>query len=181
LSDLVERARTGDREAFGLLAATSIDALYAVASRIVQDPVGAEDAVQAAMLEAWRDLPSLRDGTRFEAWLHRIVVRACYKVARSQRAFDAGVRQVHVEPSTADRSESLADRDRLERAFRYLPVDQRAVVVLHHYRGMPLPEVAEVLGVPLGTVKSRLHYALRALRAAIEADDRVPVRGGRVA
>jgi RNA polymerase sigma-70 factor (ECF subfamily) len=177
--ELIERARNGDRDAFGLLAASSIDRLYAIAVRVVHDRDRAEDAVQSTLLKAWRDLPTLRDPARFDAWLHRLLVRACYDEARRHRAFVAAVRVVSVEPDEADGSGRHADRDQLERALRRLPIDQRAVIVLHHYEGLPLTEIADVLGIPVGTARSRLHYALRTLRGAVEADDRSAVLQGR--
>jgi RNA polymerase sigma-70 factor (ECF subfamily) len=179
--ELIERARQGDRDAFGVLAASSVDRLYAIAVRIVHDRDRAEDAVQSALLSAWRDLPSLREPARFDAWLHRLLVRACYDEARKQRAHVANIRVVSAEPGEADASARFADRDQLERAFRRLPIEQRSVVVLHHYRGLPLNEVADVLRIPVGTARSRLHYALRVLRAAVEADDRSVVSEGRTA
>jgi RNA polymerase sigma-70 factor (ECF subfamily) len=181
VQELIERARSGDRDAFGALAASSIDRLYAIAVRVVHDRGRAEDAVQSALLGAWRDLPSLRDPARFDAWLHRLLIRACYDEARKQRAHVANIRVVSIEPGEADGSGRLADRDQLERAFRRLPIDQRCVVVLHHYQGLPLTEVAGLLGIPVGTARSRLHYALLVLRAAVEADDRSVVPEGRSA
>ena len=179
--DLVERAQRGDRDAFGLLAAASIDRLYATGVRILNDRDRADDAVQTALLKAWRDLPALRETGRFEAWLFRLLLRSCYDESNRHRAFAASVRVVPAEPSQADGSGQFADRDRLERAFRRLPIDQRAVVVLHHYQDMPLTEAAAVLGIPVGTARSRLHYALRTLRAALEADDRAALSEGRTA
>ena len=179
--ELIDQAKGGDRDAFGMLAASSIDRLYAIAIRVVHDRDRAEDAVQSALLKAWRDLPSLRDPARFDAWLHRLLLRACYDEARRQRAFMASVSVVSVEPGEADGSGRIADRDQLERAFRRLPIDQRAVIVLHHYEGLPLTEVADALGIPVGTARSRLHYALRTLRGAVEADDRSVVSEGRTA
>jgi RNA polymerase sigma-70 factor (ECF subfamily) len=176
--DLIDRARNGDRDAFGALAATSIDRLYAVAVRIVHDRDRAEDAVQSTLLKAWRDLPSLRDPARFDAWLHRLLIRACYDEARRQRAYVSNIRIVSTEPSEADSAGRFADRDQLERAFHRLPVEQRAVIVLHHYEGLPLTEVAEALGIHVGTARSRLHYALRTLRGAVEADDRSVISEG---
>ena len=179
--DLVDRAREGDRDAFGTLAGSSIDRLYAIAVRVVHDRDRAEDAVQTALLQAWRDLPSLRDPARFDAWLYRLLIRACYDEARRHRAHAANVRRVAVEPGEPDGSGQFADRDQLERAFRRLPIDQRAVIVLHHYEALPLTEVADALGIPVGTARSRLHYALRTLRGAIEADERPVVSEGRTA
>jgi len=176
--DLVERARQGDRDAFAALVSESLDRLYAVARRILQDQYAAQDAVQSALLSAWRDLPSIRDVDRFEAWLHRLLVRACYEEARRARAFRASIRSIDSEPAMADSSGYLADREELQHAFQLLNVEQRAVVVLHFYLGLPLTDVADVLAVPEGTARSRLHYALRILRGAIDAAARpLPVEG----
>lgn len=181
MQDLVQLARRGDREAFAALAAGSIDHLFAVARRILQDHDLAQDAVQSALLAAWRDLPSLRDQSRFEAWLHKLLVRACYDEGRRQRAFKAHVRLLRFDYSVPDTARSVADRDELERAFCRLTLEQRAVVVLHFYVGLSLKEAALALGVPEGTVRSRLHYALRIVRAAIEADERPTMLAGRMA
>lgn len=170
---LVERAQGGDQDAFAQLAAASIDRCYAVAYRILRDMHLAQDATQQAMLSAWRDLPALRDPDRFEAWLHRLVVRACYAEASRDRRWGTGVRLIPSDQSTvSDAASSLADRDELERGFRRLSPEQRAVLVLHHYLGYPLTEIAATLEIPVGTARSRLHYATRQLRAAIEADSR---------
>ena len=181
LLDLIHQAKNGDRDAFGMLATQSIDRLYTTAVRVIHDRDRAEDAVQSALLKAWRDLPSLRDPARFDAWLHRLLIRACYDEAGKQRAFVATIRVMSDEPGEPDRTGHLADRDQLERAFRRLPVEQRAVIVLHHYEGMSLAEAADALGIPVGTARSRLHYALRTLRGAIEADNRTVVSEGRTA
>jgi RNA polymerase sigma-70 factor, ECF subfamily len=178
VQDLVKQAQQGDRDAFAALASSSVDRLFAIAHRILQDHERAQDAVQSALLGAWRDLRSLRDPARFEPWLHRLLVRACYEEARRQRAFRLRAQVVHLEPAIADSTGWLADRDELERAFRRLTVEQRAVVVLHFYVGLALTEVSELLAIPHGTARSRLHYALRAMRGAIEADSRsVPSEG----
>ncbi len=171
--DLVEAARDGDHEAFEVLAAAAGDRLFAIARLILRDRDGAQDAVQEALVHAWRELPRLRDPDRFGAWLHRLVVNACADQGRHQRRWSAEIRMIRTEPATDDGARSLADRDELERGFRRLKPEQRAVVVLHHYLGLPLPEVAETLGIPVGTAKSRLHYAMEALRAALEADARL--------
>ena len=171
--DLVEAARRGDHEAFEVLAAAAGDRLFAIARLILRDRDGAQDAVQEALVHAWRELPRLRDPDRFGAWLHRLVVNACADQGRHQRRWSAEIRMIRAEPATDDGARSLADRDELERGFRRLKPEQRAVVVLHHYLGLPLPEVAETLGIPVGTAKSRLHYAMEALRAALEADARL--------
>jgi len=170
--DLVERARRGDQAAFSALAAASVDRCYAIAYRILRDPHLAQDATQQALLGAWRDLPRLQDPDRFDAWLHRLVVHACYTEARRDRRWVARVRLIPPETSAPDSANSVAVRDELERGFRRLTPEQRAVVVLHHYLGYPLTEIAATLAIPVGTARSRLHYATRQLRAAIEADAR---------
>jgi RNA polymerase sigma-70 factor, ECF subfamily len=172
---LVERARSGDREAFNELARGEIDRLYRVAHRILRDTELARDATQQTLLEAWRDLPNLRDADRWEAWTYRLLVRACYRASRHERRLSGDVRLIPIDPVfEPDTAVTVADRDELERGFRRLPTDQRAVVVLHHYLGMPLTEVAQALGIPDGTARSRLHYATRRLRLALEADATEP-------
>ena len=168
---LVERARAGDEEAFASLARGAADRLLAIAYRILRDLGHAEDAVQQTLVLAWRELPSLRDVDRFDAWLHRLLVNACYREARVGRRWAANVRVLpDDEPERSDDYVSVVQRDQLERGFRRLPPEQRAVFVFHHHLGLTLPETAEHLGVPLGTVKSRLHYATNTLRAALESD-----------
>jgi RNA polymerase sigma factor (sigma-70 family) len=180
--DLVELARRGDREAFAVLVHEVSDSLFAVAHRILRDTGLAEDALQNALVIAWRRIPHLREPDRFEAWVHRILVHACYDESQRARHWTANVRVLPVDGlSTPDRSTSFADRDELERAFRRLPVDQRAVFVLHHYVGLPLVEIAEMLEIPAGTARSRLHYATRGLRLALEAESESAVNGGRLA
>jgi RNA polymerase sigma-70 factor (ECF subfamily) len=171
--DLVARAQAGDEGAFMSLAVAVGDRLHAVAHRILRDIDLAEDATQQALLAIWRDLPKLRDPARFDAWSYRLLVHACYAEGRRTRQWAPNLRILPVdEPAGADASSSVADRDQLERGFRRLSIDHRAVVVLHHYLDLPLEEVAESLGVPIGTVRSRLHYAMRGLRAALDADAR---------
>ena len=167
--DLVERARGGDRDAFALLVHQVSDGLFAVAFRILRDVGLAEDALQNALLTTWRQLPQLRDVDRFEAWSRRILVHDCYAESRKKRRWTANIRALEREPETPDSSRALADRDELERIFRRLSLEQRAVFVLHHYVGLSLVEVAETLEIPAGTARSRLHYATRALRAAMLA------------
>ncbi len=172
-TDLVVRAQNGDEEAFASLAVAAGDRLHAVAHRILRDIDLAEDATQQALLTVWRDLPQLRDPVRFDAWSYRLLVRACYAEARRTRRWAPNIRLLPAnEPSAADDSSAVIDRDQLERGFRRLSIDHRAVVVLHHYLDMPLDEVAETLGVSVGTVRSRLHHAMRGLRAALDADAR---------
>ena len=178
----VERAQRGDRDAFASLVHQVSDALFAVAHRILRDADLADDALQVALITAWRQLPHLREPERFEAWVHRILVRACYAESRRNRRWATNIRVLPVDgPTAPDAHVSVADRDELERVFRRLPLDQRAVFVYHHYVGLPLVEIAETLGIPAGTARSRLHYATRALRAAIEADAAPVVEEGRLA
>jgi RNA polymerase sigma-70 factor, ECF subfamily len=173
---LVERARAGDEEAFASLARAAGDRLLAIAYRILRDLGHAEDAVQQTLVLAWRELPALRDVQKFDAWLHRLLVNACYREVRQSRRWAGNVRLLPIDgPAAPDAIVSVVQRDQLERGFRRLPPEQRAVFVFHHYLGLTLPEVADQLGVPLGTVKSRLHYATNTLRAAIEADLRSPI------
>ena len=173
--DVVEAARDGDHEAFEALATAAGDRLYAIAYLILRDRQDAEDAVQEALVHAWRELPRLRDPDRFDAWMHRLLVNACADEGRHQRRWSAEVRMIHSEPTTQDGTSTVADRDQLERGFRRLKPEQRAVVVLHFYVGLSVPQVADTLGVAAGTVKSRLHYATTILRGALEADARATV------
>jgi RNA polymerase sigma factor (sigma-70 family) len=170
--ELVERARRGDHDAFAMLAGAAINRLDAAARLILRDPEQAEDAVQNALVRAWRDLPTLRDPDRFDAWLHRLLVRSCMDEARRLRRHRLNVELTYHDVPTADDASAMADRDELERGFRRLEPEQRALIVLHHYLDLPLPEVASALGIPLGTAKSRLHRSLQVMRAAIEADAR---------
>ena len=166
--DLVEQARRGDRDAFAVLVHQVSDSLYAVAYRILRDTGLAEDALQNALVLAWRRLPKLRDPDRFEAWIHRILVHACYDESQRTRSWRMSVTSLPIELAGGmDDISTFVDRDELERAFRQLTVEQRAVFVLHHYLGLPLVEVAELLGIPAGTARSRLHYAIAGLRAAL--------------
>jgi RNA polymerase sigma-70 factor (ECF subfamily) len=167
---VVGRARSGDREAFATLVGQISDSLYAVAFRILRETGSAEDALQNALISTWQQLPHLREVDRFEAWAHRILVHACYAEFRRRRQFAANVRVMDINRADAsDGSRLLADRDELDWAFRKIPIDQRAVFVLHHYVGLPLVEVAETLGIPAGTARSRLHYATQALRTVMAA------------
>jgi RNA polymerase sigma-70 factor (ECF subfamily) len=171
---LVHRAKRGDREAFDALARLVGDRCMAIACRILRDPGLAEDAVQTALITAWRDLRTLRDAGRFEPWLHRILTNECYAEARRRTRRTADIRVLPVERSDESGPLGVHDRDELERAFRRLTLEQRAVLVFHHYLDLSTAEVADRLGIPIGTVKSRLHYATTALRASLEADARTP-------
>jgi len=171
--ELVDQARRGDHDAFATLAGSRISRLDSAAWLILRDPEQAKDAVQNALVRAWRDLPTLRDPDRFDAWLNRLVVRACIDEARRLRRHHVDVELTEIVFPAVDGVEStIADRDQLERGFLRLDPEMRAVIVLHHYLDLPLPAVAESLGIPLGTAKSRLHRALGQMRAALEADAR---------
>ena len=172
---LVDRAKQGDGEAFDALARAAGDRCMAIAVRILRDVDLAEDAVQAALITAWRELRSLRDPEAFEPWLHRILTHACYAEARRRRRWSTAIRVLPSEATSGpDEMLSVQDRDQLERAFRRLTLEQRAVLVFHHYLGLPMSEVADRLDIPVGTAKSRVHFATAALRASLEADDRTP-------
>jgi RNA polymerase sigma-70 factor (ECF subfamily) len=152
------------------------DGCLAIAFRILRDADLAYDAVQAALIIGWRELRTLRDPDRFEAWLHRILTNACYAEARRRRRSLFALRVVPIEDTVGpDEILTVQHRDELERAFRRLTVEQRAVLVFHHYLGLPSTEIAARLGIPLGTVKSRLHHATAALRASVDADSRPPI------
>ena len=170
---LVAQAQRGDAEAFDALARMVGDRCLAIAVRILRDIDLAEDAVQGALITAWTELRTLRDPTRFEQWLHRILTNACYTEARRRRRWSEGLKILPVAGASGpDEYLTVDDRDLLERALRRLTVEQRAVLVFHHYLGLSISEVAIRTGLPLGTAKSRLHHATRALRASIEADAR---------
>ncbi|HEY7700870.1 MAG TPA: sigma-70 family RNA polymerase sigma factor [Candidatus Limnocylindrales bacterium] len=172
--DLVLRAREGDHDAFAELAAAAISRLDSAAWLMLRDVEQAKDAVQNALVRAWRDLPTLRDPDRFDAWLHRLLVHACIDEARRLRRHRLDVDLTTISaPSNVDDVSAVEDRDRLERGFLRLEPEMRAVIVLHHYLDLPMPVVAATLGIPLGTAKSRLHRALDEMRAALDADSRV--------
>ncbi|CAN5632856.1 RNA polymerase sigma factor SigE [soil metagenome] len=173
--DLIQGARRGDREAFGQLAALEIDRLHALARLILRDPHLAEDAVQEALIRCWRQLPRLRDVEHFDGWLYRILVRAAADQAAHRRRFTGNVQNLRLEPQVPDDIRGVADREELERAFQHLTLEHRAVVVLHHYADLPLSQVAVILGIKLGTAKSRYHYAMASLRASLEAGARLTV------
>lgn len=172
--DLVIRAQTGDLDAFSALTAGLTARLYKTARLILRNDDRAADAVQDALLQAWLDLRGLRDADRFDAWLHRLLVRACYLAAKRHRIRDVVEIQLSpdVGPVVADVQRSTALHDQLERGFIRLSMDQRAVIVLHHYLGLSLLETADIVGIPLGTVQSRINRATLRMRAALEADDR---------
>jgi RNA polymerase sigma-70 factor (ECF subfamily) len=172
--DLVERARKGDHDAFAELAGAAISRLDAAAWLMLRDAEQAKDAVQNALVRAWRDLPTLRDPDKFDAWVHRLLVHACIDEARRTRRHRLDVELTELDTtSMTDPVSMIADRDQLERGFLRLDPELRAVIVLHHYLDLPVPAVAAIMGIPLGTAKSRLHRALGLMRAALDADARV--------
>jgi RNA polymerase sigma-70 factor (ECF subfamily) len=185
--ELVERAGRGDHDAFAVLATASASRLDAAARLILRDGELARDAVQNALVRAWRDLPGLRDPDRFDAWLHRVLVNSCLDEARRRRRrpIEVEIGPLDEPAATADNTRHLADRDLVERALARLDPEHRALVVLHYYLGYPLPEAASSLGISLPAAKSRLHRAMLALRRGLTADsDMTPapdLEGGRPA
>ena len=169
--EFVERAKRGDHDAFAELVDGALRGLDAAARLILRDPDLAQDAVQESLIRAWRDLPGLRDSARFDAWLHRLTVNACLDLVRRRRR---RLVEVQLSPmdslNVPDQSSAFAERERLDEALRRLDPGHRAVVALHYLLGMPLPEVAVVLGIPYGTAKSRLHYSLTAMRAGAQVE-----------
>ena len=169
---LVERARSGDHEAFSVLVRASVPRLLGAATLILRDQDRAQDAVQEALVQAWRNVRALRDPEAWDAWLYRLTVNACYRSAKAARR--RTVVELHVtldrEPVTDNFAAVIADRDQMGRALGRLPVDQRAVMVLHFFLDLPLTEAADVLGIPVGTAKSRLHRGLETLRIAMSGE-----------
>jgi RNA polymerase sigma-70 factor (ECF subfamily) len=170
--ELVDAAMRGDHDAFEALATAASGRLYAIARLILRDAHLAEDALQETLIHIWRSLPTLRDPERFDAWSYRLLVNACADAGRERRRLSAEVRLIRQEPSGADAQAAAADRDQIDRAFRRLKPEQRMVLVLHYYAGLPARDVAEVMGIPVGTAKSRIHYAIEIVRGALEADSR---------
>ena len=172
--ELVERAARGDADAFDVLMSDSLDRLYAVARLILRDTDLAEDAVQDALIHCWRELPRLRDPARFDAWLHRLLVNSATDLHRRRRRYRAIVSVIPDPGAGRDFPTDIALTDELRDAFERLRVEHRVVLVLHHYLDLSAIEIADMLEVPAGTVKSRLHYAAVAMRAAVDAGTRGP-------
>lgn len=173
--DLVIEAREGNHDAFASLAAAAIDDLYRTARLILRSEDAAADAVQETLVSAWLHIRAVRDPDRFDAWLRRLLVHACYREARRarrRRLLEVDVAAIDL-VAIGDEPRSAALRDEIERGFRRLTPEQRAVLVLHHYLDLPDGEAAVVLGIPIGTFKSRLNRASTALRASVEADQRL--------
>jgi RNA polymerase sigma-70 factor (ECF subfamily) len=180
--ELVERAMAGDQDAFSDLATLAARRLYAVARLILHDEAAAEDATQEALVAAWRNLSALRDPDRFEAWLHRVLVRACYREAHRVRRRVEVEGQVRPLNEVPDPGEQSAINDEIERGFSRLSLEHRTVLVLHHYQGFTFPEIADALDIPIGTAKSRLHRATASMREALTTDgSNRPMHRGQVA
>lgn len=175
--ELVDRAREGDREAFALIVDASFDRCHEIARRILGESHLAQDATQQAMISIWRDLPKLREADRFEAWSYRITVNACYAEAKRARRSLPAIQPADDGPAITDEYGTVIDRDQLDRAFSRQKLEHRAVLVLRYYLDMPVEEVATTLDIPLGTAKSRIHHALKSMRAALDADSRPPTGG----
>jgi len=182
---LIERARDGDHDAFTALVDVHLARLDAAARLVLRDPELARDAVQETLIRVWRDLPGLRDPERFTAWLHRLTINACLDLVRRRKRRVIEVELMPLDlPTVADMAGSLADRQLLDQALARLDPGHRAVVALHYLLGMPLPEVARTLSIPIGTAKSRLHYALVAMRMTVTAEPEqgpAPLVGGQIA
>lgn len=171
--DLVARAQQGDRRAFESLVLGHYSRLYRVAKSILRDPHTAEDATQQAFLDIWRHIPRLKEPSRFGAWSYRLLVNACYDEARRNPGWlpETAVAP-SVEPRARDASTAVIARDELERALGRLSLEHRSVVVLRYLMDLSPEEIGEVLGIPRGTVYSRLKRALRSIRGVLEADAR---------
>ena len=179
---LVERAQHGDRDAYERLALDVGDRLIAIAHRIVRDIDRAEDAVQQTLVAMWTELPRLRDPDRFDVWIYRLVVRFSLAESRRHRRMGVTVAPLSAEvPEPRDQLDGVGARDQLERAFRSISPEHRAVLVLFHYVGLSHAEMAAALGVPPGTVSSRLNRATAQMRAALDADARITMSEGALA
>jgi RNA polymerase sigma-70 factor (ECF subfamily) len=177
--ELVERARAGDHDAFAALVRAASSRLYGTAKLILRDPERAEDAVQEALMVAWRNIGALRNPQAWHAWLYRLTVRECQRLAASQRRHQ--IAEAVVQPSDPvqpDFSGSVDERERMGRELGRLPLDQRTVIVLHFYLDLPLTEAAAILDIPVGTAKSRLHRGLDAMRAGVRPDGDLRLESG---
>lgn len=171
--ELVSRAQRGDQQAFHALAEAAQPRLYRLAFGVLREPTAAAEATQQALIAIWRYLPRLLDPARFDAWSYRLLVRACSaQFGQGPRSLHDGDVPAGREPLATDEFLAVLHRDQLERGFRRLSADHRAVIALRYLLDLPLADVAEALDVSVGTVASRLNRALAALRAALEADAR---------
>jgi RNA polymerase sigma-70 factor (ECF subfamily) len=171
--ELVERAQHGDEEAFDLLVGRTGDQLFGLAYHILRDPQAAEDAVQQALVDIWQQLPRLRDPASFTAWSHKIVVRAAYaESSRRRRWVVMPAREPGPSAIARDPAGGIADRDQLDRGFRRLSIDHRVVVALKYFADRSDDQIADILDIPVGTVRSRLFASMRQLRAELDADAR---------
>jgi RNA polymerase sigma-70 factor, ECF subfamily len=175
MEELVERARTGDHAAYTDIVTMTVDRLHATAHLMTRDRVLAEDAVQEAFLRAWRDLPTLRDVRRYHAWMRRILIRSCLDQLRNRPRHEVSLHPWQSARHVADESFQVDHRDEIAWAFGRISPNHRAVIALAHYDDLTTTEIADALDIPVGTAKSRLHHALRALHAAIDAGRRSPV------
>lgn len=176
--DLVRLAQQGDRRAFENLVAGRIDRMYASAALILHDRHWGEDATQEALVRAWRSLPKLRDPERFDGWFRQVLIHACIDTARRMKRHRSDGELPMELAADGQLETTVADRDAVNRAFSTLSIDHRAVFVLRHYLGHSVPELAETLQIRLGTAKSRLHYAEKAMATAMEAEQRLVAEGG---
>jgi RNA polymerase sigma-70 factor (ECF subfamily) len=172
---LIERASQGDHEAFGVFVGGHLSRMDTAARLILRDPDLARDAVQEATLRAWKNLRGLRDPGRFGAWLRRLTVNACLDIAgkRRGRFFEVELTPLHDTP-VPDPTSRVADALYVERMLAAIDPAQRAVVVLHFYLDLTLPETAAALGYPVGTAKSRLNRALDAMRIRVADESELP-------
>ncbi len=171
----MEQAMLGSREAFSVLVDRAHARLVGTAGLILRDRGWAEDAAQDALVRAWRDLPSLRDPERFDAWLHRLLVNSCSDQLRRHRHDLTDVELLEDRGAQTDGGSStrgVDDRDEVERGLRRLTDEQRTVIALRYYLGLTDVDVAAATGLPVGTVKSRIFRALESLRAALAAEAR---------
>ena len=168
---LVDRARDGDLDAFEQLVRARMDAVYRLTHAIVIDEADAADAAQETFVAAWRQIRSLRDPARFDAWLQRIAVNAARMTLRARRR--RTVREVATSSAvdaTSEQTADASDASLLTTALHHLSADQRTLLALHHLEGRSVAELAALLEIPAGTVKSRLFTARQALDAAIAAE-----------
>ena len=172
---LVRQVQEGDQEAFRTLVVANHARMLRVAQGVLRDPHVAEDAVQQAFLDIWRDIRRLRDASRFEGWSYKLLLRVCYAEAKRMPEWVPDSRiPASAEPRAGDVFGVVVDRDQLSRGFQHLSTDHRAVIVLRYLLDLSPEQVAEALEIPRKTVYSRLGRAMDALRAALEAESRSP-------